>query len=55
MLVQSKLEHYSVIGSYLELQNLDLGVVYMDGKLRDRPKTFMKSPRFRKAVFKFKL
>jgi hypothetical protein len=26
----------------------------MDGKLRHRPKTFMKSSRFKKAVFKFK-
>ena len=31
-----------VIGSYLELQNLDLGLVYMDRKLRHRPKTFMR-------------
>ena len=55
MLVQSKLEHCSVIGSYLELQILDLGLHYMDGKLRHRPKTFMRSPRFKKAVFKSKL
>ena len=55
MLVQSKLEQCSVIGSYLELQILDLGLLYMDEKLRDRPKTFMRSPRFTKAVFKSKL
>jgi MoaA/NifB/PqqE/SkfB family radical SAM enzyme len=41
MLVQSKLEHCSVIGSYLELQILDLNLVYMDRKLRHRPKIFM--------------
>jgi hypothetical protein len=29
--------------------------VYMHGKLRHRPKTFMKSPRFKRTVFKFKL
>ena len=34
---------------------LGLGLVYMDKKLRHRPKTFMRSPRFKKAVFKFKL
>jgi hypothetical protein len=39
MLVQSKLEQCSVIGSYLELQILDLGLLYMDG--RHRPTTFM--------------
>ena len=55
MLVQSKLEHCSVIGSYLELQILDLGPFYMDGKIRHRPTTFMWSPRFNKAVFKSKL
>ena len=55
MLVQSKLEHCSIIGSYLELQILDLGLLYMDGKLRHKPKTFMRSPRFKKAVFKSKL
>jgi hypothetical protein len=27
----------------------------MDRKLRHRPKTFMKSPRFKRTVFKFKL
>jgi hypothetical protein len=41
MLVQSKLEHYSVIRSYPELQILDLGPFYMDGKIRHRPTTFM--------------
>ena len=41
ILVQSKLEHRSVIGSYLESQILDLGLLYMDGKIRHRPKTFM--------------
>ena len=46
MLVQSKLEHYSVIGSYLQLQNLDLGLVYMDGKLRHRPKTIINIDEF---------
>ena len=34
---------------------MDLDLVYMDRKLRHRPKTFMKSPRFKKTVFKFKL
>jgi len=34
---------------------MDLGMVYMDGKLRHRPNTFMKSPRFKMAVIKFKL
>jgi len=33
---------------------LDLGMVYMYGKLRDRPKTFMKSPRFKSVIFEFK-
>jgi hypothetical protein len=55
MLVQSKLEHYSVIGSYLELWILDLGLFYMDEKIRHRPTTFMWSPRFKNAVFKSKL
>jgi len=41
MLVQSKLEHYSVIRSYLKLQILDFNLVYMARKLRHRPKTFM--------------
>jgi len=41
MLVQSKLEHCSIIGSYLELYISDLGLLYMDGKLRHRPTTFM--------------
>jgi hypothetical protein len=30
---------------------MDLGLVYMDGKLRHRPKTFMKSLRFKIVVF----
>ena len=55
MLVQSKLEHCSVIGSYLELQISDLGPLYMDGKLRHRPTTLMWIPKFRKAIFKSKL
>ena len=29
---------------------MDLGLVYIDGKLRHRPKTFMKSPRFKTVV-----
>ena len=29
---------------------MDLGLVYMAGKLRDRPKTFMKSLRFKRTV-----
>ena len=33
---------------------LGLGLVYMDKKLRHRPKTFMKSPRFKSAIFEFK-
>jgi len=41
MLVQSKLEHCSVIGSYLELQISDLGLLYMDGKVRHRTTTFI--------------
>ena len=55
MLVQSKLEHCSVIRSYLELQFLDLDPFYMDGKVRHRPTTFIWSLRFKKAVFKSKL
>jgi hypothetical protein len=55
MLVQSKLEHCSVIGSYLELKILDLGLLYMDRKIRHRPTTFMWSPRFKRVVFKSKL
>ena len=55
MLVHSKLEHCLVIGSYLELYISDLGLLYMDGKLRHRPKTFMWSQRFKKAIFKSKL
>jgi hypothetical protein len=41
MLVQSKLEHCSVIGSYLELLILDFNLLYMARKLRHRPKTFI--------------
>jgi len=41
MLVQSKLEHCSVIRSYLELYISDLGLLYMDGKVRHRPTTLM--------------
>jgi len=41
MLVQSKLEHYSVTESYLELYILDFNLVYMARKLRHRPKTFI--------------
>ena len=33
---------------------LNLGLVYMDEKLRHRLKTFMKSSRFKTTVFKFK-
>ena len=55
MVVESKLEYCLVIGSYLELQILDLGLLYMDRKLRHRPTTFMWSPRFKKVVFKSKL
>jgi hypothetical protein len=45
-----KLEHHSVIGSYLELYTLDLGLVYMDGKLRHRPKISM---RVQNSIFLF--
>jgi len=34
---------------------MDLGLVYIDGKVRHRDKTFIKSPRFKTVVFKFKL
>ena len=54
MLIQSKLEHCSVIGSYLELQILDFNLIYMARKLRHRPKTFMRSPRLNSAVWKSK-
>ena len=33
---------------------LDLGLVYIYGKQRYRPKTFMKSPRFKSVIFEFK-
>jgi len=55
MLVQSKLEYCLVIESYLELYISDLGLLYIDGKLKHRPTTFMWSPKFKKAVFKSKL
>lgn len=55
MSVQSKPEHCSVIGSYLELQISDLGPIYMDGKVRHRPTTFIWSPRSKKAIIKSKL
>ena len=45
MLVQSKPEHCSVIGLYLELQISDLGPFYMDGKVKHRPTTFIWTPR----------
>jgi hypothetical protein len=38
-----------------EAVDLGIGLSYMDGKLRHRPKTFMGSLRFKKAVFKSKL
>ena len=55
MLVQSKLEHCYVIRSYLELQISDLGMLYMNGKVRHRSLVFMRSPRFKNVVFKSKL
>ena len=42
MLIQFKLEHRSIIGSYLELWILDFSLVYMVRKLGHRPKTFMR-------------
>jgi hypothetical protein len=54
MLVQFKLKHHSIIGSYLELWILDFILVYMDRNLRHRPKTFMKSPRLNSAVLESK-
>ena len=54
MLVQSKLEHCSVIGSNLELQILDFNLVYIARKLRHRPKTYMRSPRLNSTVWKSK-
>ena len=41
MMVQSELEYCSVIESYLELYISNLGLFYMDGKIRHRPKNFM--------------
>ena len=55
MLVESKLEHCLVIGSYLELQISNLGLLYMDRRVRHRPTTFMWSLRFKDVVFKSKL
>jgi hypothetical protein len=49
-----KLEHHSVIGSYLELWTLDWCLVYCSRKLRHRPTTFMKSGRPKSVVCKFK-
>ena len=54
MLVQSKLEHCSVIGSYLKLQILDFYLVHMARKLRHRAKIFMGSERLNSAVWKSK-
>ena len=54
MLVQFKLEHHSIIGSYLKLQILDFSLVYMDRKLRHRPKIFIKSPRLNSTVLESK-
>jgi len=53
MPIQFKLEHCLVIGSYLELSILDFSLIYMDGKLRNRPTMFMNSVRPKSAVFKF--
>ena len=39
----------------MELQILDLGLLYMNGKVRHRPITFMQGLRFKKTVFKSKL
>ena len=55
MLVESKLEHCLVIGSYLELQISNLGLLYMDRRVRHRTTTFMWSLRFKDVVFKSKL
>ena len=45
-----------VISRVLDVQMIsNLGLLYMDGKIRHMPKTFMWSPRFKKAVFKSKL
>jgi len=49
-----KLEHHSVIWSYLELWTLDWCLVYYSGKLRHMPTMFMKSGRPKSAIFKFK-
>ena len=49
-----KLEHHSIIGTYMELWTLDWCLVYCSGNLRHRPTTFMKSGRPKSAVCKFK-
>ena len=53
-MVQSKLEHSSVIESYLELQILDFNLIYMARKLRHRLKTFMDNARLNFVVWKSK-
>jgi len=52
MLVQTgtPFDYWVIIG----VVDFDLGLVYLDGKLRHRPKTFMKSPRLNSAVLEFK-
>jgi hypothetical protein len=35
--------------------DLDFSLIYMDGKLRNRPTMFMNSVRLKSAVFKFKV
>jgi len=49
-----KLDHHSVIWSYLKMCTLDWCIIYCSGKLRNRPTTFMKSGRPKYIVFKFK-
>jgi len=49
-----KLEHHSIIGTYLELWTLDWCLVYCSRNLRHRPTTFMKSGRPKSVVWKFK-
>jgi len=49
-----KLEHHSVIWSYLELWTLYWCLVYCSRRLRHRPTTFTKSERPKSVVFKFK-
>jgi hypothetical protein len=52
MLVQTgtPFNYWVIIG----VVDLDLGLVYLDGKLRHMPKIFMKSPRLNSAVLEFK-